>query len=65
MRNNRTKPAIAKRWIDRKKTILELRKQGATLKELGERYGVTRERIRQVLRIYEYYYEKTDRKIKP
>ena len=54
-KEKKLKPRIALRWISRKDTILRLRKEGASLRDIGERYGVTRERIRQILRIYEHH----------
>ena len=46
-KHKRTKP----RPIDKRvPLILSMRKQGKTLKEIGDRFNVTRERIRQILK---------------
>lgn len=36
-----------------KEEAYELRQEGATLAYLGEKYGITRERVRQILEVYE------------
>lgn len=43
--------AISKKWKDREKEIRSMRSSGSSLATIGEKYGVTRERIRQVLRV--------------
>ena len=35
-------------YIKRREEMLDLRKQGITLAEIGKRYGLTRERVRQI-----------------
>ena len=35
-------------WTDRNRHICALRKKGLTLREIADRYGVSRERIRQI-----------------
>ena len=35
-------------YIQRREEMLALRKQGVTLAEIGKRYGITRERVRQI-----------------
>ena len=39
---------ISKKWVDASNDIIRAVEKGVTYKELGEKYGVTRERIRQV-----------------
>lgn len=51
------KRGLAQHWIDRRKAILKMRADGMTLFDIGRRYGVTRERIRQVLKLYEHHYK--------
>lgn len=48
-KNGSKKPQAA---IDRAK-IYEMRQSGVTLREIGEKFGITRERIRQIL-VYTY-----------
>lgn len=38
---------------EQKEEAYQLREEGATLAYLGEKYGVTRERVRQILEVYE------------
>lgn len=38
---------------EQKEEAYQLREMGATLQYLGDKYGVTRERIRQILEVYE------------
>jgi DNA-directed RNA polymerase sigma subunit (sigma70/sigma32) len=38
---------------ERRRQILTLRKQGKTLEEIGKRYRITRERVRQLVLVAE------------
>jgi len=43
---------ISKKWLDRREELIKaIEVDGTTYRELGHRYGVTRERIRQVYRL--------------
>lgn len=39
-------------WKEEISNVIEMGKEGATYQEIGDKYGVTRERIRQVIRQY-------------
>jgi len=54
------KRGLAQRWIDRRLDILEMRGNGATLHEIGVKYKVTRERIRQILNLYKHHYKENN-----
>jgi DNA-directed RNA polymerase sigma subunit (sigma70/sigma32) len=45
---------ISKVWKDREKEIFSLRNGGTSLAKIGERYGVSRERIRQVINVLKH-----------
>lgn len=49
-RTRSTRQKIRKRAARRHSEILQLRKQGSTLGAIGRLYGVTRERIRQIIK---------------
>ena len=45
------RPRITSIMFDRRReAMLKLREQGYTLEEIGRKYGVTRERVRQILK---------------
>jgi DNA-directed RNA polymerase sigma subunit (sigma70/sigma32) len=39
-----------KNLTPRRKAMLEMRQQGQTLEAIGEKFGISRERVRQILR---------------
>jgi len=42
-----------KKAITRQREMMKLRREGATLQEIGTRYDLTRERVRQILKAAE------------
>ena len=45
--------AYTKAIRQRNDNIIELREEGWTLARIGEKYGITRERVRQIINQYE------------